>query len=165
MFRQRNLLPIQAWNAHIYGNQAIFSTRTFQNPRYGFDGTGGTSFFLHNQVGNAAGGVATGARFRAVRIVNPHKNAVRFFRRFENNKLVEPYAAAAVAKGANLIPIKPYGGRTTVNDDEVVAQAVHFSKGILHLGSIATAPPLSTKIRQKRRLPDFIFPTKGYGKN
>ena len=133
VLRQRDGLPPQVRRAHADAVATIVQPPGGQHADDGFDRRGLTGF-LEAQPGDAAGGIATGLGLTAVRVENAHEDLRRrVLRRFEHDQLVTADAKVPVSDPLRLRRRRGKGHLAGVNDDEIVAQAVHlYERSAVH---------------------------------
>ena len=126
--------PVEAGAAHVDAEAAVGEAFSREVAGDGADDLVGAAVLLEQEVGDAAGGVAAGAGLGAVGVVDAHEQVgVGAGRgRFEGDELVAADAGAAVAEGGDARGGEAEGAAAVVEDDEVVAGAVHFHKGDQH---------------------------------
>src|SRR5476651_238829 len=83
-------------------------------------------------AGETAGSIATHIRLTAVGIVVAHAEICLPFSGLNDQYAIGAYAAMAFAKLNNGGRVESKGARQVVEQDEVVACAIHFSEGKLH---------------------------------
>ena len=127
-FRQRDLVPVKFRLAHVDGHLQFAGTRlpTRKPPLVSMVAEV-AALLSHHNVGDAARGIAAAFNFTTFSIPDPHAHIGKR-RFFHDNQLVTTNARVAIGDGAGLF----FGNRdrpfTRINDNEVIAEAVHFAK-------------------------------------
>lgn len=125
--RQRDLLPAQPGLAHVDVEHLDPTPACLQQAGLSFNSGIVPSGLFHEQPGDAAGSVAAGLGLAAVRIPDAHEGIARE-RRFETDELIASHADMAIGNGADRAWRKRRGTFPGVDDDEVIAQAVHLDE-------------------------------------
>ena len=123
---QRHLLPRHECRAHADHVLPIGQPAHWEDTHHSLNTCGPARFFEH-QPRNTAGGIATGLGLRTVGVVYPHEHLrVVIGRRFEHDQLVTTHPKVPVSN-----PLRLSWGRlkritTRIDNDEIIAQAVHL---------------------------------------
>ena len=85
-----------------------------------------------DQCRDAAGGIAAGPGFAAVRVVDAHEDIRVMGHRFQADELVAADPQAPIREQADAVGRQAERPGTSVQHDEVVSGAVHLDEGDLH---------------------------------
>ena len=83
---------------------------------------------LHQQPRDAARGIAAAFHFAAIGIEDPHEGIRAVRRRLDHDHLIAADAEAAVGDGARGRRVERKRLFSRVEDDEIVAEPVHFQE-------------------------------------
>ena len=140
--RQRDVPPAEPRAAHVNVEHLHSTPARLQQAGPCFDAGVIPSGLFHDQPGDAAGSVAAGLGLVAVRIPDAHEGIARD-RRLETDELVASHTDVAIGNRADRACGKRRGTLPGVDDDEVIAQAVHLDEtdrihGCCYIGADAT---------------------------
>ena len=122
---ERDLVPIETWNAHVdAGAGAVRDARDDASQRL-------DPLHAAFQQGHAPRGVAAGLHLAAVGIEDPHAK-VRDFGRLDQDELVAADAGAPIGNRPGKGSIQRDRLFAPVDHDEIVAEAVHLVKAAHH---------------------------------
>ena len=123
---QRDFAPFQARLAHVDAEREFAFAAAFENAGARLEPQDAPVAAAHQPIGDAARAVAAGAGFAAVVVVDAHI-AVRIgpARVGQRHQLIESEPLHAM-DGANLIGGQRDIGAAQVEDDDLIARAVHF---------------------------------------
>ena len=129
-----NILPGGAQPAHFHRHLFFTCPSAGQPSSKGVDDNFLVLAFLQQKPAHTPGGISTGFDFATVRIKDPHKGAGSVRSRFGsgriyNQQFVAPNPFPAVANPSDLFSRRPVRFTAAVDDNEIVAQAVHLNKG------------------------------------
>lgn len=126
LLRQRNLLPVEAGGAHIDADPIIFRAGADQGSGDGFKVDALDAELFQQQMGDAACAVAAGLRLRSVGVVDAHESIAAVFGRLNRQELVIADTAPTIAHGAVIRLGKLEWGIAGIDDDKIIAEAMHF---------------------------------------
>ena len=140
--RQRDVSPAEPGTAHVDVEHPLPTPASLEQPGPCFDAGVVPSGLIHEQPGDAAGSVAAGLGLAAVRVPDAHEGIARD-RRLETDELIASHTDAAVRNRADRARGKRSGTLPGVDDDEIIAQAVHLDEtdrihGCCYIGADAT---------------------------
>ena len=150
---QRNIPPIEAGRAHVDGDAAVLGADGGQHPGLGLDPGLGGFLFGHHQLGDAAGAVAARPGLGPVGVEDAHEHVggpvpLAIFRRLDDQELVATDAQTPIGDGARVGTAEADVPLAGVEDDEIVAQAVHFDeRQFAHGGVICPPGPAVNRFR------------------
>ena len=148
---ERDLVPVEARRAHVDRRAGAVGAAPMRPPAVSI------VTLAACEQGDAARGIAAGFDLAAVGVPDAHAD-VGDVGRLEQDQLVAADAGAPVGDGARLRRVDRERALARVEDDEVVAEAVHLAKAERHVaGDLGAAPvqvhlafrPLSAYVRPR----------------
>src|SRR5262245_15744829 len=130
-FCQRNLVPPEARRAHVDGEHTIGALPAIENARSRFESKRVFAALFGYEIGNAAHPVSAGTRFRAVIVVDTDEGVgARRARRIQRHQLIVG-CPARPCRRARLVRLYFAAARAQIDDDDLVADAVHLHEGLI----------------------------------
>ena len=127
---ERNLLPFQPRRPHVDGDPPAAGILGHDHAGRRIDGHPARPALAHQQLRHAARGVAAGLDLATVGIADPQGRVRRaVLRRLDDDELVAAHAGLAVGDRPCLGVAQGQGRGAGIDDDEIVAQAVHLDEG------------------------------------
>src|SRR6185312_9060735 len=88
-FRQWNLVPLEAWGAHVHREHTIGALPAIKNARGRFKNECILAALLGHEIGDAAHAVSAGTRFRAIIVIDANEGVgARRARRVQSHQLI-----------------------------------------------------------------------------
>ena len=129
-FRQRDGLPVGPDRAQIDTDVATSRRLRVNEPGRRLQADVAGPGLLHQQRGDAAGGIAAGADLAAVGIEDAHEGVrVRHRRPLDYDQLIAADPLAPVGNRPRKVRCHRNRARARVDDDEIVAESMHLGKG------------------------------------
>src|SRR5262249_43988915 len=127
-----DVLPVELGLAHVDGDASVAFAHAVEKAATGPERHAAVAGFLEDEARDAACAVAAALDLIAVRIPDAHLGVGAIFWTADDEHLVVADAAVAVADQA--CSLRRHRDRVLagIDDDEVVAEAVHLEKGHVH---------------------------------
>jgi len=130
-FRQWNLVPLEAWGAHVHREHTIGALPAIKNARARFKSECILAALLGHEIGDAAHAVSAGARFRAIIVIDANEGVgARRARRVQSHQLIVG-CSARPRRRARFVRLYFAAARAQIDDDDFVADAVHLHEGLI----------------------------------
>ena len=129
LFGEWDVGPAEFRHAHVDGDEvgAVRGPHE-EEAGDGLDRGGAAAGLGHQEPADAAGGVAAGLDLAAVGVVDAHEGFGRGLAALDSDELVEADAGLPVGKSADHRGGGAHGGPPRVNDQKIVAEAVHLAE-------------------------------------
>ena len=129
--RQWNLVPFEARRPHVHGEHAIGALPAIENAGGRFKSERVLAALLGHEIGDAAHAVSAGTRFRAVIVIDANESVgARRARRIERHQLIIRRPARPRCR-AGFVRLYFAAARAQIDDDDLVADAVHLHEGLI----------------------------------
>ncbi len=129
--RQWNLVPFEARRPHVHGEHAIGALPAIENAGGRFKSERVLAALLGHEIGDAAHAVSAGTRFRAVIVIDANESVgARRARRIKRHQLIIRRPARPRCR-ACFVRLYFAAARAQIDDDDLVADAVHLHEGLI----------------------------------
>ena len=128
---QRDIAPVQLDLPHIDGDTTIGQTIGIKQSDDGLDNDILAAKFAHDDARHTARGIATGLDLAPVIVANAHEGIGKIIAGgFDHDQLITTDSGFAVGDAGRscVIKIKHGGIASSVKDNEIITQTMHFDK-------------------------------------
>ena len=126
--RHGDFAPVQARRAHIDHYALLARGLAEQRTAGRLQGDVIALSFGHQQIGDAARGIAAGLHFAAIGVEDAHEGGGPVFRRLHHDHLIAADPALPVGDGFGHDGVHQQREDSRIEDDEIIAQTVHFQE-------------------------------------